>query len=112
MLQAFTGTNTPPLNGTNSLTADSLVGCAVFNYQNDKLGVIKEVLMDVEHGNIACIFLSYGGFLGVGSHILPVPRPEFAFHITEKYLLLDMELEDIRLREPAMNRLFIGPGFR
>lgn len=112
MLQAFTGTITPSRHHYDSLTADTLVGCAVFNYQNDKLGVIKEVLMDLENGKIACILLSYGGFLGVGSHILPVSWPEFAFHITEKHLLLDMELEEIRSREPALNRLRPGPMFR
>ena len=122
MLSAFNGTGTHALarNRTRprsrqhrgNLTADTLVGCTVFNYQNDKLGRIREVLIDPENGSIACVLLSYGGFMGLGTHILPVPWPEFAFHITEKYPLLDIEVADIRSAVPALDRLLTGAGFR
>tara|TARA_R110002110_G_scaffold199015_2_gene409729 strand:- start:23505 stop:23873 length:369 start_codon:yes stop_codon:yes gene_type:complete len=122
MLQTFNGAITQTLTRNrvrsgdrqhrDHQTADTLVGCTVFNYQNDKLGRIREVLMDPENGNIACVMLSYGGFMGLGTHVLPVPWPEFAFHITEKYPLLDIEVAAIRSAVPALGRLVAGAGFR
>ncbi len=124
MLQAFNGTITQSLlrhraksrsrQHHDDPTAETLVGCTVFNYQNDRLGRIKEVLMDPENGDVACVMLSYGGFLGIGTHTLPIPRPEFAFHITDKHPLLDIELEDIRspAPAPALNWLVTGARFR
>lgn len=122
MLHAFRDTVTQSLakNRTgslgrdyrNSLTADSLVGRTVFNFQNDRLGRISEVLRDPESGEIACVMVCYGGFLGLGTHILPVARPEFAFHITEKHPLLDIQLEYIQPRVPALSRMFTGALFR
>lgn len=96
----------------NDLTPETLVGSTVFNYQNDKLGRIKEVLLDPDNGDIACVMLSYGGFLGVGTHILPISRPGFAFHITEKHPLLDIELEQIRSPPPALGWLASGARLR
>lgn len=124
MLQAFSGTITQSLTRNrararsrtrhpcDNLTADTLVGCTVFNYQNDKLGRIKEVLMDPENGSIACVLLSYGGLMGIGANVLPIPWPDFTFHITEKYPLLDIEVAEIRLAVPALNRRVAGDGFR
>lgn len=122
MLHAFRDTVTQSLarNGTgsrsrhcrDSLTADSLVGRTVFNFQNDRLGRISEVLLDPENGDIACVMVCYGGFLGLGTHILPVARPEFAFHITEKHPLLDIQLEYFKPRIPALGRMFTGALFR
>lgn len=122
MLHAFRDTVTQSLAknsdgargryGRDSLTADSLVGRSVFNYQNDRLGRISEVFLDPESGEIACVMVCYGGFLGLGTHILPVARPEFAFHITEKHPLLDIQLENIQSRAPALGRMFTGALFR
>ena len=122
MLRAFRDAVTQSLarNGTgsrsrrchDSLTADSLLGRTVFNFQNDRLGRISEVLLDPENGDIACVMVCYGGFLSLGTHILPVPRPEFAFHITEKYPLLDIQLEYIKPRVPALSRMLTGTLFR
>lgn len=51
--------------------ASKLVGLAVYNDSNEKLGDISEVLVD-NSGKINAIVIGVGGFLGVGQHDIAV----------------------------------------
>lgn len=51
--------------------ASKLVGLAVYNDSNEKLGDINEVLID-NGGKINAIVIGVGGFLGVGEHNIAV----------------------------------------
>lgn len=51
--------------------ASKLVGLAVYNDSNEKLGDINEVLID-NGGKINAIIIGVGGFLGVGEHNIAV----------------------------------------
>ena len=63
-----------------------LVGLNVYNDANEKIGAIKELMVD-KSGNIASAVIGVGGFLGMGEHDVavkfadlkwsdePVPRP-------------------------------------
>ncbi len=51
--------------------ASKLVGLAVYNDSNEKLGDINEVLID-NTGKINAIVIGVGGFLGVGEHSIAV----------------------------------------
>lgn len=50
--------------------------------------------------------------MGLGTHVLPVPWPKFAFHITEKYPMLDIEVAEIRTAVPALDRWVTSAGVR
>lgn len=51
--------------------ASKLVGLAVYNDGNEKLGDISEVLVD-KTGKINAVIVGIGGFLGVGQHDIAV----------------------------------------
>jgi sporulation protein YlmC with PRC-barrel domain len=51
--------------------ASKLVGLAVYNDGNEKLGDISEVLVD-KSGKINAVIVGIGGFLGVGQHDIAV----------------------------------------
>jgi len=51
--------------------ASKLVGLAVYNDTNEKLGDISEVLVD-NSGKINAVIVGIGGFLGVGQHDIAV----------------------------------------
>lgn len=82
---AFAQTTTPaspsaaPAASTSSVQtnlkgnwrASKLVGLAVYNDSNEKLGDINEVLID-NGGKINAIVIGVGGFLGVGEHNIAV----------------------------------------
>ncbi len=51
--------------------ASKLVGLAVYNDSNEKLGDISEVIVD-KSGKINAVIVGIGGFLGVGQHDIAV----------------------------------------
>jgi sporulation protein YlmC with PRC-barrel domain len=58
------------LKGSN-WRASKLVGLAVYNDSNEKLGDISEILVD-KTGKINSVIIGVGGFLGVGQHDIAV----------------------------------------
>lgn len=55
----------------NNWRASKLVGLAVYNDANEKLGDISEILLD-KTGKINAVVIGVGGFLGVGQHDIAV----------------------------------------
>jgi sporulation protein YlmC with PRC-barrel domain len=80
---AFAQTATAPAPGASAASpatqanlkgnwrASKLVGLAVYNESNEKLGDISELLLD-NSGKINAVIVGIGGFLGVGQHDIAV----------------------------------------
>ena len=64
------------LNGT--WRASKLVGLAVYNESNERLGDINELLVD-KSGKISAVILGVGGFLGVGEQNVAVSFDQLKF---------------------------------
>jgi sporulation protein YlmC with PRC-barrel domain len=45
--------------------------------QNEKLGDIKDIVLDLSSGKISYVVLSVGGFLGIGDKLIAVPPSAF-----------------------------------
>ena len=60
--QRLTQSGTERLNG--AAKASDIIGMTVENYQNERLGKVKDLAVDVESGRIVQVILSSGGFLG------------------------------------------------
>lgn len=52
--------------------ASKLIGSAVYNQANERIGDINELLLD-ESGKVAHVVLGVGGFLGMGERQVAVP---------------------------------------
>lgn len=48
-------------------------GTPVFGDGGRKLGAVHSVMIDKRSGKVAYAVVSFGGFLGIGSHVHPVP---------------------------------------
>ena len=59
------------LNG--AAKASELIGMTVNNYQEEKLGKVSDLAIDVESGRIVQVILSTGGFIGIGDTLTAVP---------------------------------------
>jgi len=53
--------------------ASKLIGADVENLQGEKLGDIKDVVLDPETGRITYAVLSFGGFMGLGEKYFAIP---------------------------------------
>ena len=63
------------------MSAGTLSGDEVYNAQEEHIGKIDEIMLDVVTGRIAYVVLSAGGFLGIGDKLFAIPWQ--AFHIDE-----------------------------
>ena len=66
--------------------ASDTLGANVVNAKEEKLGKIKEIMLDVEHGKIAYVVISFSGWLGSNSKLFAVPW-EALEHSREEYIL-------------------------
>jgi hypothetical protein len=57
--------------------ASGLIGIDVQNPQGEKLGDIRDVVIDLDKGTVSYVVLGTGGLLGVGEKLLAVPLTAF-----------------------------------
>lgn len=79
-----------------SLKSSDLLGMTVRNNQNDKLGKVEDLGVDVESGRILEVVLSTGGFLGIGDTLTAVPPGAFHYDGANKVLHLDADKEKLQ----------------
>lgn len=87
--------------GPRLMGADTLLGNDVFNLQDENLGDIKEIMLDVRAGRISYAVLSYGGILGIGEKLFAVPWEALTLDTANKRFTLDV----------SKDRLELAPGF-
>ncbi len=71
--QRRTGASSSLGPGPSLMGADTLIGDNVVNAAEESLGDIKEIMLDMQTGQVAYAVLSFGGFLGVGEKLFAVP---------------------------------------
>ena len=53
--------------------ASGVIGMEVRNSENQKLGEVKDLVMDMKSGRVSYAVLSVGGFLGIGEKLIALP---------------------------------------
>lgn len=87
--------------GSRVLSASSLSSDDVYNPKDEKLGSIKELMLDIESGKIRYAVLSFGGFLSLGEKLFAVPWSALTVDTGKKRIIMDTDEE----------RLKNAPGF-
>jgi len=90
-----------PGPGPRLMGADTLIGNEVYNFEDEDIGDIKEIMLDVAGGNIAYAVLSFGSFIGLGEKLFAVPWSALKLDPENKRFLLNISKE----------RLQNAPGF-
>jgi len=76
--------------------ASSLIGMDVRNEQNEKLGEIKDLVVDLPSGKIDYAVLSVGGFLGIGDKYVAVPPGAFTIAPDQQRVVLNADKAKIQ----------------
>jgi sporulation protein YlmC with PRC-barrel domain len=87
----------------NDRLASELIGSAVASRRGERLGEIRDLVVDLERERVPLALLEFGGFLGLGKKVLGFPLTSFAPGNAPGQLLLDIhpgELERAGLRPP------------
>ncbi|MGB7747877.1 MAG: PRC-barrel domain-containing protein [Verrucomicrobiia bacterium] len=69
--------------------ATDIIGMTVINHQNEKLGQVEDLAVDVESGRIVQVILSTGGFPGMGNTFSAVPPGALHHDAADNVLQLD-----------------------
>jgi sporulation protein YlmC with PRC-barrel domain len=82
--------------GPRLMGADTLMGNDVYNRQDEDLGDIKEIMLDVPAGRISYAVLSYGGVLGMGEKLFAVPWDALTLDTDNKRFTLDVSKDELK----------------
>ena len=82
------------LNG--AAKASDVIGMTVNNNQNEKLGKVEDLAVDVESGRIVQVILSSGGFIGIGETLTAVPPGALHDDATDKSIQLNTDTEKLK----------------
>ena len=89
--------NTQGTHESRVIAADTLTGDKVVNRQEEDLGKIEHLMIDLENGRIAYAVLSFGGFLGMGDKLIAIPWSALAVDKVEKRFVLNVDKELLKL---------------
>ncbi|KQQ96451.1 PRC-barrel domain-containing protein [Massilia sp. Leaf139] len=87
--------------GPALMGADTLIGDGVVNGTGQDLGDIKEIMLDMNTGQVAYVVLAFGGFLGMHEKLFAVPWQALHLDTANHRFVLNVEKE----------RLKSAPGF-
>ena len=80
-----------PGPGPSLMGADTLMGDSVVNAQEEDLGEIKEIMLDMRTGQVAYAVLSFGGFLGMREKLFAAPWQALQLDTVKKRFVLNVD---------------------
>jgi len=86
-------TQASPGRLSGAAKASDIIGMTVNNYQDEKLGKVSDLAVDVESGRIVQVIVSSGGFLGMNTTLRAVPAGALNQAPTSKVLQLNVSKE-------------------
>lgn len=89
--------------GPHLMGANTLIGNDVYNHDEQDIGDIKEIMLDVATGNIAYAVLSFGSFLGFGEKLFAVPWSALKLDTENKRFTLNISKERLQ-NAPGFNK--------
>lgn len=87
--------------GPEVMSASSLIGDKVVNFEGEDLGKIEELMIDTDDGRINYAVLSFGGFLGIGDKLFAIPFQSLRLDTENRQFVFNVDKE----------RLSNAPGF-
>ncbi|HEV7618515.1 MAG TPA: PRC-barrel domain-containing protein [Burkholderiaceae bacterium] len=93
--------NTGSGPGPILMGASTLIGEEVYGNNDEYLGDVKEIMLDMRNGKVGYAVLSFGGFLGLGEKLFAVPWNALKLDTVNKRFTLNADKD----------RLKDAPGF-
>ncbi len=88
-------TRIPAARLSHMQQASKLMGTSVHNLQDEKLGKVENLLVDLSAGRVVAVILSSGGFLGIGDALSAIPPTALRFTQQRDTLQLDTSKESL-----------------
>ena len=72
-----------------------LTGKHVHNHDNEDIGSIEDIVLDLNKGRIAYAVLSFGGLMGLGNKLFAIPWEALQLDANQEYFLLNVSKEKL-----------------
>jgi hypothetical protein len=82
------------------IASDRVEGTAVRRPNGNRIGHIERLMIDKSSGRVSYAVLSFGGFLGMGSNLLPLPWARLTYNPGFEAYELDIDDDELR-RAPS-----------
>ncbi|SPB18196.1 PRC-barrel domain-containing protein [Caballeronia novacaledonica] len=89
--------------GPNVMAASTLEDTTVITSDDEDVGKIKDIMLDVPSGRVAYAVLSSGGFLGIGDTLRAIPWNALTLDTDQKVFRVDITAERIK-SEPGFDK--------
>lgn len=76
-------------SGPHLIAAGALTGTRVVNRQDETLGSVSDVVLDVEQGSIAYVVMASGGFMGIGERLFALPWKALTRNVEGRCFVVD-----------------------
>ncbi len=80
----------------NAFMVEKIIGSKVLNMKGENLGVVKDIVVDIDTGRTLYAVLDFGGFLGIGGKLFPVPWKLLAALPSEGIFFLNRSKEQLK----------------
>jgi len=80
----------------NAFMMEKIIGSDVRNMKGERLGTIKDIVVDIDMGQILYAVMDFGGFLGIGGKLFPVPWQSLAPLPSEGIFFLDVSKDQLK----------------
>src|SRR5258707_4927724 len=84
------------------IASDRVEGTAVRRPNGERIGHVERLMIDKISGKVSYAVLSFGGFLGMGTNLLPLPWGRLRYNT--KFEAYELDIDDEELKR--------GPSFR
>lgn len=92
----FTGVNQDELYPNmplKYLTASSIIGDKVHSMEDEAMGEIKDIMIDLASGKIDYMIIEFGGFLGIGIKYFAIPFNMLTVNPEKKIFVFNQKKE-------------------
>src|SRR5690606_1604173 len=84
----------------NLIASDRVEGTAVRRPNGERIGHIERLMIDKLSGKVSYAILSFGGFLGMGASLLPLPWTRLTYNRNSESYQLDTTDDELK-RAPS-----------
>lgn len=77
------------------ISSARIEGTPVFDRRGDKVGSVHSLMIDKQSGQVAYAVLRFGGLLGFGARVYPLPWPMLRYDAEEHGYSLEIGREEI-----------------
>lgn len=78
------------------ITASRVNGTPVFNRQGERIGKIADLSIDKHSGQVCYALLDFGGFLGVGDHLHPLPWSQLQYDADKQGFIVALDKAELQ----------------